>query len=104
MERVEHGLRIAQIRQKAFEHGWQVERFDIGHRLIRFKKTIEGMGQVLLDVWYSTMTVGTTLNHPLKGRNTLFREHVSPSLLIAILRNPRLHTWGKGYRRKYGFR
>ena len=100
METTPHGLRIAQIRQWAFLEEWKVDRFDPEHALIRFIKQSKTQGEMILDVWYSTMTVGTTLTHPIQGRNTLFRRRVNNSLMIALFRNPRLHTHGKGYRRR----
>jgi hypothetical protein len=100
METVPFGRRIAELRQWGFLEGWTVERFDPSHALIRFTKMTHCHGEVILDVWYSTMTVGTTLTHPIQGRNTLFRKRVNNSLMIALFRNPRLHTHGKGYRRR----
>ena len=69
---------------------------DQDHKLIRFTIFKQGKYSVV-DVWYTTMTVGTTIDHPLKGRNTLYRKNVSIGLLNRIFQCPRLHTH-KGYR------
>ena len=69
---------------------------DEPRRLLRF--FIRQKGELtIVDVWYTTMTVGTTVNHPRLGRNTLYRKNVSIGLLNRILQYPRLHTH-KGYR------
>ena len=52
-----------------------------------------------VNVYYTTGTVGTCLNHPAKGKTQLFRRNVSLDLLGQIFRNPRIHT-DTGYYRK----
>lgn len=69
-------------------------------RKIRFERRVAGHHEII-DVWYSTMTVGTTIDHPTKGRNTLFRKRVTLGLLNIIFQRPRLHTH-KGYYRRDG--
>ncbi len=69
---------------------------DQEHMKIRFIAYKMGH-ETIIDVWYTKMTVGTTIDHPTKGRNTLFRKNVSIGLLNLIFKNPRLHT-RKGYR------
>lgn len=66
---------------------------------IRLKR-MRGGSLEIIDVWYTTGTVGTTIDHPKQGRNTLFRKGVSIGLLNRILERPRIHTF-RGYRRKY---
>jgi len=52
-----------------------------------------------LNVWCSTGTVGSYLNHPRQGKTQLFRRSVNSVYeLQAILTNPRVHT-DKGYQR-----
>jgi len=54
--------------------------------------------KVLLDFYYTTGTVKTVLDHPVRGRNQLFRKcQVQPDLYQKILSNPRVHT-DIGYR------
>lgn len=52
-----------------------------------------------INIFYTTMTVATCLNHPTKGKTQLFRRNVSSAQLIKILENPRVHTQ-KGYYEK----
>lgn len=49
-----------------------------------------------INVYYTTMTVGSCLNHPKKGPTQLFRRNVTQEELIKIFRTPRVHTQ-KGY-------
>ncbi len=51
----------------------------------------------IIEVWTSTMTVATKLNHPKKGKTQMYRRNVSPGVLKKIFQNPRVHTTG-GYR------
>ena len=49
------------------------------------------------NIWCTTGTVGSYLNHPTKGKTQLFRRNVhSLHELYSILDNPRVHT-DKGY-------
>lgn len=52
-----------------------------------------------INIYYTTRTVGTCLEHPRQGRTQLFRRGVSDALLEEILRDPRVHT-PKGYQRR----
>ena len=52
-----------------------------------------------INIYYTTRTVGTCLEHPRQGRTQLFRRGVSDALLKEILRDPRVHT-PKGYQRR----
>lgn len=58
-------------------------------------------GNVRVNVWESGLyyTVGTYMDHPTKGKTQLFRKRCSLEEVMALLKNPRLHT-GKGYRRR----
>lgn len=49
-----------------------------------------------INVYYTTMTVSTALNHPTKGKNQMYRRNITQRQLTEIFRNPRVHT-GKGY-------
>lgn len=51
---------------------------------------------VQINIYTTTMTVATALDHPKAGKTQLFRRGVSMGLLSALFRKPRLHT-GKGY-------
>ena len=57
-------------------------------------------GPVRLNVWLTTGTVSTSLDHPTSGKTQLFRKNVPDyDLLERIFENPRVHT-DKGYREK----
>ena len=49
-----------------------------------------------INIYYTTMTVATCLNHPTKGKTQLFRRNVNSRQLVKIFENPRVHTF-KGY-------
>lgn len=51
---------------------------------------------VRINVYLTTRTVATCLNHPKKGKTQLFRRNVSEAQLKQLFNNPRSHT-GKGY-------
>jgi chorismate mutase len=51
-----------------------------------------------INVYYTTGTVGTCLDHPTGGKTQLFRRDVDYELLKEIFENPRAHT-GTGYYR-----
>lgn len=60
-------------------------------RVVSFRKN-----DTRINVYYTTGTVGTCLNHPSQGKTQLFRRNVGMNELAAIFENPRVHT-GKGY-------
>ena len=55
-----------------------------------------GKGNIRINVYWTTGTVGTCLDHPRQGKTQLFRRNVDLSSLRAIFQNPRTHT-GSGY-------
>lgn len=52
-----------------------------------------------INIYYTTRTVGTALNHPSQGATQLFRRNCSDEELREIMQNPRVHT-GKGYKKR----
>ncbi len=85
---------IEKIRQIAAEQEWP----EIDHQenicMLSFKKDT-----TRVNVYYSTMTVGTCLNHPKKGKTQLYRRNVDEAELRKIMVNPRVHL-NKGYRER----
>lgn len=67
--------------------------------VISFHKFIEGTGAVRINVYWTTGTVGTCINHPRQGKTQLFRRDIDLDKLREIFRNPRVHT-GNGYFKK----
>jgi hypothetical protein len=56
-----------------------------------------------INVYYSTMTVATCIEHPVKGKTQLFRRNViCKKELDKIFTNPRTHT-NKGYYERQDF-
>ena len=49
-----------------------------------------------INVYYTTRTVGTCVDHPSQGKTQLFRRNVSYEELTNLFNNPRIHT-GRGY-------
>ena len=86
---------IEQIRFMANKLGWEEIALQEPNKLISFAKD-----DTRINIYYSTMTVGTCLNHPKLGKTQLFRRNVSMRLLEIIFNNPRVHTTC-GYRQKH---
>ena len=86
---------LQQIRQSAREFEWQEIMHNEMISLVSFRKK-----DCRMNVYYSKMTVGTSMSHPTKGKTQLFRKHVSMKLLRRLFQNPRIHT-RKGYYEKY---
>jgi len=53
-------------------------------------------GSTKINIYLTTMTVATCLEHPIKGKTQLFRKNVTRKELDEIFSYPRKHT-GKGY-------
>ena len=53
---------------------------------------------VKIDIYCGTTSIKTTMNHPIRGRNALFRPgYHCEKKLVEILKDPRVHS-GVGYR------
>jgi hypothetical protein len=75
--------------------------FNPTSRLISFQKASDEEARI--NVYYTTRTVGTALDHPRQSKTQLFRRECSPSEVIEIMKNPRVHT-GRGYKSKASMR
>lgn len=82
---------MKQARNIASAHGWREVMHDIESRTLSFKKNGDRV-----NFYYTTMTVGTAINHPKKGKTQLFRKNIGWAELEHIFNNPRIHT-EKGY-------
>ena len=82
-----HRDKIENIRFKAKVYGWQEVNFSTWNSLISFRRN-----GVLMNIYYTKMTVGTAMKHPITGKTQLFRKHVSDKLLEDLFNNPRVHT------------
>jgi hypothetical protein len=54
---------------------------------------------VRINVYYTTRTIGTAMDHPAQGKTQLFRKNCTSQELADILANPRIHT-GRGYKKQ----
>jgi hypothetical protein len=94
-EDADKGYSIAQVREIAKQHHYKEISLNETSRGISFSKD-----NVRINVYYTTGTVGTCVNHPVRGKTQLFRRNLSPPELKQLFQNPRQHT-GKGYYRKH---
>lgn len=83
---------IRRLIEMAKREGYDRSLLREGERMLSFWR-----GDVRVNVYYTTMTVGTCLDHPKQGKTQLFRRDVTEKELEMILRNPRVHTH-KGYK------
>jgi len=69
----------------------------VNEKLLSF--SLRNNNDVRINVYYTTGTVGTCIDHPHQGKTQLFRRCVTVQILKQIFDNPRIHT-DKGYKRK----
>lgn len=72
-------------------HGWNIVSYHARTYVINLSRDKDRM-----NIYLTTMTVQTAINHPKKGKTQLNRKNITPAELEKILKNPRQHT-GKGY-------
>lgn len=93
-------LSLQSVRRLATDERWKEAYFNEKSRVVSFVRAGEIEERARINVYYTTGTVGTCLNHPKQGRTQLFRRNVKTlEELRAIFQNPRIHT-GKGYQRR----
>ena len=95
-------LKIIREIARAVDQGWKEIDFQPKSAyMISFarpaKKGEAKIGRVRINVYPSTMTVATALDHPKSGKTQMFRKRISEAELIKIFLNPRWHSQ-KGYR------
>ena len=88
-------LDLGAVRQAARECGLREIYENAASRVVSFAGGALGR----INVYYTTNTVATCIDHPRQGRTQLFRRGVSRDLLKQLMREPRTHT-GDGYHRK----
>lgn len=84
-------VKIEIIKKIAEKENWKFLEIQDKPPMISFKKE-----EARINIYYSTMTIGTCIRHPKKGKTQLFRRNVTLSELEKIFKNPRIHTT-KGY-------
>ena len=72
--------------------------FNEASRMLSFSKE-EEYSTIRINVYYTTQTIGTAMNHPKQGRTQVFRRNCTTTELSEILKNPRMHS-GHGYHNK----
>ena len=87
-------LNLDEVRRIARNEGCALISYSKESRVISFRKG--GSLIVRINVFWTTGTVGTCLDHPRQGKTQLFRRNVDLSTLREIFKNPREHT-GSGY-------
>lgn len=87
---------VEKVRQAACDAGLEEIYFNYNSRLVSF---ISLNGRVTTNVYWTTRSVGTYLNHYKNGITQLFRANCSFNQLQNIMRNPRTNV-GKGYHRR----
>lgn len=84
-------LPLFDVRSIAQHHDYTEIKHNETSKVVIFQKE-----DIKINVYYTTGTVGTCLNHPRQGKTQLFRRGVSLDTLEDIFVNPRIHT-GRGY-------
>ncbi len=80
-----------QVNKIAEDKGWKMITWQEDIAMASFYKE-----KMRVNVYLTTMSVATSLDHPKKGKTQLFRKKVNLKLLTRIFENPRVHT-GSGY-------
>tara|TARA_R110000782_G_scaffold241759_1_gene328212 strand:+ start:702 stop:1040 length:339 start_codon:yes stop_codon:yes gene_type:complete len=90
---------INDILNLCFKHSYDLIHVNNSNGMLRFKK-LTNDGKISVNIYSTTFTVTTEINHPKKGKTQLHRRlnGLQNRLVILenILINPRIHT-GKGY-------
>lgn len=73
------------------ENNWEIIKYHDNNFILNLKK-----GKIKMNVYLSTLTIQTSMNHPTKGKTQLNRKNLKHNELKLIFQNPRSHT-GKGY-------
>ena len=68
-------------------------------RVIAFTRGDGDGGTIRINVYYTTGTVSTSLDHPRQGKTQMFRRDCGLREVEEIMTNPRVHT-GRGYKRR----
>ncbi|KAJ1476599.1 hypothetical protein T484DRAFT_1965386 [Baffinella frigidus] len=91
-------LPLEHVRLIASEEHLKEVYFNETSRLVSFARDSPEPGDARINVYYTTGTVGTCLDHPRQGKTQLFRRNVNLTMLREVFRDPRVHT-DRGYQR-----
>ena len=87
---------VALARKYAKKYGWEERQYNENNKVIAFHRKLSDT-LIRINIFYTTMTVGTALNHKKMGKTQLFRKNVTKELLKELFQNPRTHTGGGYY-------
>jgi hypothetical protein len=87
-------LPLDEIEKIALEFKWDFLEHQKNIKMVSFVKR-----DMRINIYISTGTVATCLNHPKQGKTQMFRRNVDLTLLQKIFENPRIHS-NKGYQKK----
>lgn len=90
--------RYRQVNIIALAYGWAFQDWQPNIGMLSYSKIASKRLQ-RVNIYLTTMSITTYLQHPKKGKGQLYRKYVTLNLLIKILDNPRIHT-NKGYYKK----
>lgn len=77
--------------QLMYENGWTMIKFHESNYIMNLER-----GKVKMNVYLTTLTIQTSMNHPKKGKTQLNRKKLTQNELKTVFKNPRVHT-KKGY-------
>lgn len=86
-------MQISKIKAVATRYGWEEILPRKNPAMVSFLRDNER-----INVFHTTGTVATCIDHPVKGKTQLFRRNIDLKKLEEIFAKPRIHT-GKGYYR-----
>ena len=92
-------LNVDEVRRAAQDAELDEIYYNETSRVISFADGGDPQTLTRINVYYTTGTVGTCVDHPRQGRTQLFRRDVDMALLRELMRDPRLHT-GTGYHQR----
>ncbi len=87
--------RLENVRFLAKVYGWMEVCHQRGAMMVSFRRS-----HVRLNVYYSTLTVVTSMKHPARGYTQLSRRNLDMDTIEKILYEPRVHTDKGRYQRK----
>lgn len=87
------------LHKSALANGWTFLEYQENIKMVSYVKGARGdKDYARINIYYSTMTVGTSLTHPKQGKTQMFRKNVTMDELDKLFAKPRTHT-NKGYKK-----
>lgn len=83
--------RVLAFDDMAKRFGWDFLDLQETNKMVSYSKDDNR-----LNVYYTTGTIGTVINHPKRGKTQLFRRNLTEKETEQLFKNPRTHT-AKGY-------